>query len=183
MFHIFNWKIQKISDLIFLTNDFFWIQIEYNWQQQSWTFFLHPVIDDNQKTIKYYAFDNIYNKLLFIKISKIKWIWQKTAFAVSWLWQDKLTEIIEKFDLKALENLPWIGSKTAKRLIIELKSSITKQELQKVDWQKKIYNKIVKVLTPMWYDKNKIEKLLKNYNWQLDEDNFQDIIIRIMKNY
>ncbi len=182
MLHLFNWKLQIIDNDQYLINDLFWLKVDYQWEQKSGLFFLHPVLDDNTKTIRYFAFDKHKAKQLFLKISKKKWIWQRTAFSVSSLSLDELWKIVEEFDVKALQALPGIWPKTAKRILIELKTTISESEFKKIDGNDKTVKDITTSLKKMWYDKNKIMAGLEKYDWEISKETMQDIIVWLMKN-
>lgn len=181
MLHLFNWELKIIEDEKYIVNNYFWLKVDYNWEQKSGLFFLHPVIDDNQKTIRYFAFQDKTKKTMFLKLSKIKWIWQKMAFTVSSLSLDKLEEIVKDFDIKELEKLPWIWPKTAKRILIELKTTISKLEIKKINKNDKIIKDILWTLANMWYDKKNILSLLDKYNWEISKESMKEVIIRLMK--
>ncbi len=58
-------KITGGKTLIY--NDMFGIEATYEWNQTSETkdFFLYPYMDDNKKTIAYFAFDTHEKKTVF----------------------------------------------------------------------------------------------------------------------
>jgi Holliday junction resolvasome RuvABC DNA-binding subunit len=59
------------------------IQAHYSGKQQEGDFFLFPYINENQKTIEYYAFDTQQQKERFTGLLKISGIGLKTAFHIA----------------------------------------------------------------------------------------------------
>jgi hypothetical protein len=71
MFHLFTGKCVSYANKKYLQNQYFGIQASYLGTQSEGTFFLYPYIDDNKKTIVYYAFDSADQKALFENMLKI----------------------------------------------------------------------------------------------------------------
>lgn len=185
MFHLFTGKITKFGDQTIIANQYFGIQISYFGQQKEWTVFVHPHIDDTTKTISYFAFDDIGQKDFFQKLYKIQWIWPKTAFSLSSIPLETMKEAVQNFDTKIFESIPGVWPKTAKRLLIELKSTINKKDISKLAMDETLYKNIVKTLTNMWYEKSKISSLVDRYiseNGKIEKKDMQDAILRIVRN-
>lgn len=159
----------------------FGIEISYDWSQMQGEFFLHPYIDDNQKTIKYFAFETLQQKSVFEQLVKISGIGPKTAFSISAIPQQTLHNAIETFDTKVLEAIPWIGKKTAKKIMVELKDSLSDKDISKLAIDPTLHKNIVKTFTTMWYDKNKVESTLQNYDKDISKDTVQEVVVRIIK--
>lgn len=171
MINYLKWKIVKIDDKLFLVNDFFWIEVFYLWKKQEGEFFIFSYFDQNLKTFIYYCFEDLFKKNTFEKIIKIPWIGPKTAFLVSNL--ENLENIIKTWNIKALSHIHWIWNKTAKRIILELKWSIDFSDIE---------NKIIKTLKKLWYNETEIYNKIKDCPYEINEENKEEIIKRLLKN-
>lgn len=181
MFHYFKWTIQSFSQKKILTNSLFWIEVMYAWSSLEGEFFLHPYIDDNQKTIKYFCFETIQQKTMFEKLVKISWIWPKTAFWIAGIDLNTLQNAIETFDTSVLEAIPGIWKKTAKKIMVELKDTLSDKDISKLSIDPTLYKNIVKTLTTMWYDKTRVESTIKTYDKEITKDSIQEVIVRIIQ--
>lgn len=74
MFHIFKGQLEVHGTKNFLVNELLGIDIQYNGTQKKGTWFLFPYMDDNNKTIHYFAFDTIEQKTVFEQMMKISGI-------------------------------------------------------------------------------------------------------------
>lgn len=183
MIQYISWKIISEWWSTFIINDFFWLEVLYSWEKSEWNFFLQPIIDSNHWTINYYAFDNIFKRNFFNTVLKISWIWWKTAFFLSWLNHEDIKKAIDEFDLKYFQKLPWIWPKTAKRLLLELKSKINDKDISKLNIDDALLKNIIKTLKPYWFDQNKIKLKLESCDIKLSKENMEDILKRIFENY
>ncbi|MBP7062112.1 Holliday junction branch migration protein RuvA, partial [Patescibacteria group bacterium] len=66
-------------------------------------------MDDNNKTIKYFAFDTAAQKQIFEGLLKISGIGPKTAFHIAQVDQTALSTAVEALDVKFFQNIPGIG--------------------------------------------------------------------------
>ncbi len=180
MFHYIKWEIKTYQNQIFIQNQFIWIQVSYFWNQNSWEFFLHPHIDDNKKTINYFAFDTAKQKQSFTEILKVNWVWPKTAFQISKLPQEKLELAIKTLDAKFFQSIPGIWPKSAKKILLELKWTYEIEDVQKMDIDQKLYRNIVNSLKWLWYDTNIIKSTLQKYDWKITTDNMSQVIKRVI---
>ena len=71
MFHYFVGKIRHQGGETLLNNDMFGIQVHYLGRKDQGEFFLYPYLDDNKKTVFYYCFDTIDQKMMFENLLKI----------------------------------------------------------------------------------------------------------------
>lgn len=106
MFHCFTGKIRHIGGETLLQNDMFGIQIHYIGKQNQGEFFLYPYIDDNKKTILYYAFDSMDQKIMFEKLLKVSGVGPKTAFQISQLPKENLQTALKNVDVKFFQDIP-----------------------------------------------------------------------------
>ncbi len=180
MFHYFKWTIRSISDKTLLINDSIGIQISYAGSQKQGEFYLYPYIDDNKKSVFYFAFDTIQQKIIFEDLLKVSWIWPKTAFQIAQLWQDSLHTAIKNYDVKFFQNIPWIWPKTAKKMLLELKWSFDFEDIQQIDIDQKLYKDIVKSLKWFGYDADKIKSCLLKYDSKISKENMWEVIKRVI---
>ena len=106
-------------------------------------------MDENHKTIIYFAFDTLEQKIVFEQMMKISGIGPKTAFAIAAIDKKELQKAIDTMDVKAVQKIPGVGPKTAKRLLVELKSSLKPADLQKLDIDEKLFKNIVTTMKNM----------------------------------
>ena len=183
MLHIIIWEIKHKSsktNQIFIQNNIFWIQAYYFWNKNNWEFFLHPYLNDNKKTVEYFAFDTSRQKESFTEILKVNWVWPKTAFQITKLPQEKLELAIKTLDSKFFQSIPWIWPKSAKKILLELKWNYEIEDVQKMDIDQKLYRNIINSLKSLWYDTNTIKSTLQKYDWKITKDNMTKVIKRVI---
>lgn len=172
-----QWIIEEYWPKKILSNWSFGLEVEYTGLHKEWAFHLHPYIDDTNKTIKYFCFWSIEQKLVFEKMLKISGVWPKTALGISALPLQVLKDAIDSFDTKVLESIPGIGAKTAKKIMVELKDTLSHDDVTKLSADTKVINNIVKTLTTMWYNKEKVIKALNDYPGTISKDVIQEIVV------
>ncbi len=176
MFHYFQWEIKRNGKKLLLVNKDWWIQVYYVWKKLSWAFFLYPYIDDNKKTILYYAFDNWEQQIVFEDLLKISGVWPKTAFQIAQLPKESVEKAISSLDVKFFQAIPWIGPKSAKKILLELKDTFSTKDIQRLDLDQKLYKDIVKSLKWFWYDVEKIKSAINQYTWTITKENIAEVI-------
>jgi len=182
MFHLIHGKKEQIGNITYITNESYGIQVHYQWKQSSGSFLLHPHIDENNKTIEYFAFDTPEEKQLFKNMAKISGIGNKTAFHIANIDPTELKEIIETLDTKALTQIRGIGPKSAKRIMVELKQERSKQELNSIAQNKNpIRKQIVKQLQTLGYERLAIENALDQYSDPIQQTTQKEVIKRLIK--
>ncbi|MEI7478373.1 MAG: Holliday junction branch migration protein RuvA [bacterium] len=159
-----------------IINTSFGVQASYGGKQIKGDFFLFPYMDDNLKTIFYFAFDTILQKQAFTQLLKISGVGPKTAFGIANMEPKVLQNAVETFDVKALQKIPGVGPKTAKRLLVELKSTLTKTDVAKIMIDEKLLRSIVSGLKSYGYDASAIKKQLAECPIVLEKENLQEII-------
>lgn len=180
MFHYIKWRRQELWNKTLLINDFFWVEVSYLGNKSDWEFFLYPHIDDNKKTVFYFAFDDINQKVVFENILKLNWIWPKTAFQIAKLPQESLKNAIQTLDVKFFQSIPWIWPKSAKKILLELKWNFEMDDIQAINIDQKLYKDIVKSLKWFGYETDKIKNTLQKYEWQITSENMSDVIKRLV---
>lgn len=181
MFHYFVWKIKTYSDWVFLVNDLFGIQVFYLGEKNNWEFFVYPFLDDNKKTVIYYAFDSFDQKLLFENVLKINGIWSKTAFHIVQKPQNELQTAIKNLDVSYFQSIPGVGPKSSKKILLALKDNFEVDDLEKINIDEKIYKSILNSLKSLWYEVSQIKNAIRNYQWNLSQDNVWDVLKTLIK--
>ncbi len=176
MFHLITWKVTPLWTKKYIQNQVFGIEAFYLWNQSDWNFFLYPYLDDNKKTIIYYAFDTINQKTVFEDMLKISGIGPKTAFQIVQLPAESLQNAIKTLDAKFFQSIPGIWPKSAKKILLELKWSINFDEVQSIDMDQKLYKDIIKSLKNFWYDTEKIKTTLQSYPEKITKSNMSEVI-------
>ncbi len=172
----------EIENKKIIKNSMFWVEVVYSGTKKEGDFFLYPVYDSNFLTFNYFAFDDIRKKSFFEIVNKLPWIWHKTAYNISIIDYSKIQKAIDEFDVKFFESIPWIGPKTSKRVLMELKTNIEKQDIEKLNIDKKLLDDITKTLKEYWFESSKVKQSLKHCDIPLKKENLQDIIKRVIKN-
>jgi len=182
MFHYIIWKLVSYWNKKYIQNQTFWIEVNYLWIKSEWNFFLYPYIDDNKKTIFYFAFDEVQQKNVFVDMLKISWIWPKTAFHIVQLPAQHLQDAIKNLDIKFFQSIPGVWPKSAKKILLELKWSFDMSDVQSMDIDQKLYKDIVKSLKWFGYDSDKIKSLLQTYPEKITKTNMAELIKWIISN-
>jgi Holliday junction resolvasome RuvABC DNA-binding subunit len=176
MFHYFQWKVEKKGWVTLLIHDFIWIQVFYAWKKSEWEFYLFSVYDENKKTIQYYAFDTLEQKQVFEQFLKVNWIWGKTAFQLAQTPYEELSNAVKNMDVKFFQAIPWIWTKWAKKILLELKDSFDVKELSSLDIDQKLFKDIVKSMRDFWYDADSVKKILLTYKEPITKEKMPEII-------
>lgn len=176
MFHFLHGKVQKIWSEILIISDNFGIQALYAGTQKEGDFFLYPYMDENRKSVFYFAFDNQDQKSSFEQMLKISGVWPKTAFQICQLPSGELKEAIDKLDAKFFQQIPGIWPKLAKKIILELKGTFDLQQAESIDTKHKIFKSVVKTLKNLGYDATKVQEVLRNYEGDLDQADLSEVV-------
>lgn len=182
MFHLFTGKVHIYQGKTYIQNDSFGIQTNYLWTKSEGMFFLFPYLDDNKKTIIYYAFDTAEQKSLFENMLKVSGIWPKTAFQIVQLPQESFQQAIKTVDVKFFQSIPGIGPKSAKKILLELKWTVDLHDFEKIHIDEKLFKDIVKSLKNFGYDSNRVKEIITKYEWKITKDTMPEVIKWIIKN-
>jgi Holliday junction DNA helicase RuvA len=126
--------------------------------QKKIQLWIHHHITEAGQTL--FGFDSVSERSLFRQLLKVNGIGGKTALALLGLGEEELMRAIQFEDDALLSSVPWIGKKTAQKIIVDLKGSI---DLSKKDvgWKKTPKNTtditLITSLIAMWYDKARVE--------------------------
>lgn len=181
MFHYFTGELKKIKSEAFLVNPSFWIQVHYAGNQKKGDFFLYPYLDDQKKSVFYFAFDSFEQKEAFEKMLKISGVWPKTAFQIVQIQISELATAIDQLDTKVFQSIPGIGPKLAKKIIIELKGSFKLTEAFEVEQDQKLFKAVVKSLQNLGYEVARVKEVLKTYPHKLEKDQLAEIVKWVIK--
>ncbi len=181
MFHLFHWKLKQHWDEIYLENDSLGILVEYVGKKKKWTWFLHPVLDTNHNTIKYFAFDRHKQKSWFLRLLKIQWIWWKSGYQIAMRNEKDLESALKSFDVGYFTALPGVGPKTAKRILVELKSSLDIEDVKKLSIDDGLLKDILKSLHDLWYERKKVKEILPDVPYPLDKKHLAEVMKRLVE--
>lgn len=181
MLHYIKAQVKKYNQEIYLQNDQRGIQAEYHWNKNSGDFFLYPYLDDTKKTILYFAFDTAEQKIMFQSALKISWVGPRTAFQIAQIPVNTLQDAIKELDYKVFEAIKWVGPKSAKKILFEMKGSIKIEEYQKLDIDEKLHKQIVSALKVLGYNKDTIKEQLDKYPEKISKDNRDEVIRWLIK--
>jgi len=79
-------------------------------------------------------------------------------------------------DTKFFQAIPGIGPKLAKRLVVELKDTMTSDELVSLTIDRTLYRDIVKTLSNLGYTTTYVDRALQSCPHPLDKDHLPDIM-------
>ncbi|MEI6426027.1 MAG: Holliday junction branch migration protein RuvA [Candidatus Absconditabacteria bacterium] len=176
MFHLFSGSCSKIGAKTYIQNQFFGIEATYLGKQSDGLFYLYPYLDDNKKTIVYYAFDTAPQKAVFEDMLKISGVGPKTALHLVQLPVAEMQEAIRTLNVKFFQSVPGVGPKSAKKILLELKGNFAMEDVAQIDIDQKLYKDIVKSLKGIGYDTTRVGDLLRTYPEPLDKDHVGEII-------
>lgn len=176
MFHYLKGKLQTIWNKKLLSNDILGIEVQYSGNKREGDFFLFPYLDDNRKSVFYFAFDTMQQKNMFEDMLKINGVWPKTAFQLAQLPKESLQNAVKNFDAKFFQSIPGIGPKSAKKILLEMKGSFEFDDIQKMDVDQRLYKDIVKSLKGFGYDAERIKSTLQRYEWKISKENMSEVI-------
>lgn len=182
MINFIVWCLKQYWKKKFIINDIYWIEVTYAFEKQSWEFFIYNHIDQSNWTFRNYAFENCQQLELFETISKTKWIWFKISYNISTRPVKEIFDAIENMDFKYFQSIDWIWPKTSKRIIIELKSSIKKDDFSSLENDSILYKNIIKSLNSLWYESNKIKAKLNECPIKISPENVSEIIKWLISN-
>lgn len=177
MLHYIQWICKNLWDVSYLiTSSGIGIRSYYQWTVKKGEWYLHPILDDNHKTVIYYAFDSSDQLERFQIMAKVAWVWPKLAFALTNTDESALSDAVATMDTKFFQSIPGIWPKLAKRLVIELKDTVSHDDLVKLTIDRGLYRDIVSTLTGLWYKTTHIDWALQSCPHPLDKTHLPDIM-------
>ena len=176
MLHFFCGKIEKYGTTTLLRNTEWGIQVSYSWKKTEGDFFIYPHLDDNKKTIVYFAFDTIEQKQIFEQLLKVNGVGSKTAFLISQYGNEALNTAVKNMDVKFFQAIPGIWPKSAKKILLELKGSIDLDQISALDIDQKLFKDIVKSLKGFGYDAEKVKTTLTKYEGKITKEHMSEVI-------
>ena len=181
MINYIKWRDWEEENKKYIANELFGVEAIYLWNKKNWEFFLYGYYDQNTNTYKYFAFDDVKAKINFEKINKIPWVWPLVAYQICFIPKDELRQAVDNFDLKFFQGIKWVWPKSAKRLLVELKSSVWEDDIKKLDIDQKLLKDITKTLKSYGYETTKVKKLLEECPIKMEKENLWEIIKRIIE--
>ncbi len=181
MFHLLFGKVDRQQGKSYIHNESFGIEANYLWSQSEGMFFLFPYLDDNKKTIIYYAFDTKEQKTLFESLLKVNGVGPKTAFQIVQLPKAQFQTALKTVDVIFFQSIPGIGPKSAKKILLELKWTVGLQDFEKITIDEKLFKNITKSLKNFWYDTYKVKELLTTYEGEISKETIPTVMKRIIK--
>jgi holliday junction DNA helicase RuvA len=181
MRHYLLGTIKHIQSHTYIVSQHGWVLVQYAGAQSDGAFFLFPYLDDNRKTISYFAFDTYEQYAAFEKLLKVNWIGPKTAFHIAYLPTKDLQDAIQQVDINFFKSVPGIGPKSAKKIILELKETIHADDVYKITGDTKVIKKILQTMKNLGYNTEKVKKLLLEYTDPITEDSMQEAIRWLVK--
>ncbi len=182
MFHFIKGKLEtQIEDKSFVLSygGHIGIEVFYRGQQNGEVeLWLYPYFDENLHTLRYFAFDFLEQKEFFEQIIKLPGLWPKTAFHIASLPVENLKEALKRGDVEFFSAIPGIGTKTSKRIIVELQGAIPSIGASVSSEEKKIIN----ILKNYGYDAEQIKEALKKMPFSLSKENMKEAMSRLLKN-
>lgn len=177
------WKIIELETLKCSILTWFWIWYEVNISESTsfklifWEdieLFVYHSINESSQNL--YAFLSREEKLLFLELIKVSWVWWRSALNVLDLWVSNIFEAISSEDLNFFSKAKWIWKKMAEKIIVEIKDKnfVKLNFVNKwIDnrWAAKnieddLYKQIKNSLVSMGYNQYIIDDILK----ELPED-------------
>ena len=180
MLHFFCGKIEKYGTTTLLKNTERGIQVAYSGKKAEGGFFIYPHLDDNKKTIVYFAFDTMEQKQIFEQLLKVNGVGSKTAFLISQYGNEALSTAVKNMDVKFFQAIPWIGPKSAKKILLELKGSIDLEQISALDIDQKLFRDIVKSLKGFGYEAERVKTTLSKYEGKISKENMSEVIKRVI---
>jgi Holliday junction resolvasome RuvABC DNA-binding subunit len=180
MFHLMHGYIHRHADRCYLDNALFGIEITYTGIRDEGSFFIAPLTDQQGQSLKYYAFDTIEQKIRFEELLKIQGVGGKSAYQLAVLPREEVTHALETMDLRYFQQLPGIGPKTAKRLLVELKQHFSADDLHKLSWDQKLFDDIITSLKGFGYAVNDIKRLIQDQPYPFTRDELPNIMKRLI---
>ena len=102
-------------------------------------------------------------RALFRELLRVNGVGGKTALALLGLGRDTLMQAIQLEDDKLISSVPWIGKKTAQKIIVDLKGSIDFSKKQPENkGQQRTNTTLISSLVQMWYDKGSVESIVED---------------------
>ncbi len=112
-----------------------------------------------------FGFISTDERRLFRDLNKVNGIGGKTALALLGLGEERLIQAIQMEDDKLLSSVPWIGKKTAQKIIVDLKWSIDfskKSSTPIIGNQNQNDTILISSLVSMGYEKARVEIIISS---------------------
>ncbi len=180
MYHLFHGKRVDKDNVILLDNWLFGIEVTYSWKKWEGSRYIYTRVDQKSGALSFFAFDTYNQKKQFLEMIKIQWVGWKSWYILAMLPRQELAEKLEKFDIGYFTSFPWIGPKTAKRILVELKIDLEAEDVKKLSIDDSLLKNILTSLHDLWYERKQIKKLLPECPFDLKKKNLPEIMKRLV---
>ena len=151
----------------------------------SFSTYLHV----REDALDLYGFENESDRSLFLMLISISGIGPKLGLTIiSGLAPEKLKMKIISGDVKALTSIPGVGTKTAKRIIIELKDKFSKIDSETLGFEdeidSKIFKDVISALDGLGYKEKESKKALKQLGMDKSDNSnhtIENLIREVLK--
>lgn len=144
------------------------------------SFFLRSFMRESGEFV-FYGFREEKERIIFDRLREVRGINHRTAFKIlSRLRWKELVELVLKEDLALLESKGGLGSKTARRLILELKPVLLKSGFQVLPPFPEVFEETKEVLFRLGYNKREVDQVV-NLLWDELRGEKVDVEVLIRK--
>lgn len=127
---------------------------------------IHHHITDMSELL--FGFSSPEEREIFRALLRVNGVGGKTALNILGLGRESILRAIELEDDKLLSSVPWIGKKTAQKIIVDLKGSIDFSKKQTwTNSEKKSDTTLISSLVQMGYDKSRVETIVATLDARL----------------
>ncbi len=178
MISYLSWKIVELwnSRCSILTVSWVWYEVLISentfvrlalWENIE-LYIYHNITENSQNL---FWFFDVKEKELFLELTKVSWVWGKSALNILDLWYSQIFEAIIWEDTVFLSQAKWIWKKMAEKIIVELKDkdflklnyvqTNTSQNQNKQVWNNSVWKQIKTSLIAMWYNSFVIDEAFR----------------------
>lgn len=137
------------------------------------------VLEDD---ISLFGFDTISDLSFFKTLIAVNGVGAKTAMEIMSQNTDKVKSALVNSDLAFLTHIPGIGKKTAERLVVELKSKVSLEDIGRLhqNIETKVSDDAFNAIMSLGYQRYEISKILKNLPTEITR--VEEIITYFLRN-
>jgi Holliday junction resolvasome RuvABC DNA-binding subunit len=81
-------------------------------------------------------------------------------------------------DVKFFQAIPWIGPKSAKKILLALKGTIDVQQISAIEGEQKLLKSIVKSLQNLGYEAETVKTVITKYPNPITKEQISEVIKR-----
>lgn len=184
-----NVKAHFDAQVILLTKAGIGYEIFYSGhvvEQDSLSLYISQIIREDKSDL--YGFKNLEDKKLFEQLLTVNGVGPKSAYSLMMLGSETIYNAIVFDDQKTLKSAQGVGAKAAAKIVIELKSKLTKDMLPGKNLSSPITHSLNPILTDalsacegLGFDAQKILPIAKKLLEDLTIDSSQKLVQAILK--